>query len=102
MSDVRLPIIRLEVEGMKYAICTALTEHAAQMDADIKAAVEAYCTPENLKKIVTASATKILDATIREEVEKFFRYTGEGRQAVAQAVKECILKKDTFTPLDDI
>lgn len=99
---MQLPIIRLEVEGMKYAICTALTEHAAQMDADIKAAVESYCTPENLKKIVTDSATRILDATIREEVEKFFRYNGEGRKAVAEAVKECILKKETYTSLDEV
>lgn len=98
---MQLPIIRLEVEGMKYAICTALTEHAAQMDADIKAAVELYCTPENIKKIVTDSATRILDATIREEVEKFFRYNGEGRKAVAEAVKECILKKETYTPRDE-
>jgi hypothetical protein len=96
-----LPIIRLEVEGMKRAICTALTQHSAQMDADLKAAVDDYCTPENLAHVVKSTAAKILDSVIREEVEKFFRFSGEGRKAVAQAVKECILNRETYGPLDE-
>jgi len=96
-----IPIIRLEVEGMKRTICAALSEHAAQMDADIKAAVEDYCTPANLKRIVGETARRVLDTTIREEVEKFFRYSGEGRKAVADAVRESILSKQTYTPIDE-
>ena len=96
-----IPIIRLEVEHLRYQMCGALTEHAVQMDKDLKAAVDAYCTEENLAKVVKAAATRALDEVIRDEVEKFFRY-GEGREAVATAVKESILKRETYTPLDDV
>lgn len=98
---MNLPIIRLEVEGMRRTMAAMLAKHAVQIDKDIQEAVEAYCTPENLAFVVKTAASKALDATIREEVDKFFRY-GDGRTAVAAAVKESILKKETFTQLDDV
>lgn len=97
---MNMPIIRLEVEGMRYAVMTALTEHQAQMDSDIRAAVDAYCTPDNLAAVVKEVATRALDAAIRDEVDRFFRW-GAGREAVAAAVKEKILAKETFTPIDE-
>lgn len=97
---MQLPIIRLEVEGMKYAVVTALSAHAAQMDADIQAAVEAYCTPENIASVVRGAATEALDRAIKAEVQNFFNY-GDGRKAVAAAVKESILANKSYTPIDD-
>ena len=98
---MQLPIIRLEVEGMKRTIVVALTSHAAQMDQDIRQAIEEYCTPENLGRIVRDAAHAQLTAAIAEEVRMFF-WNGPGRQAVAAAVKESILKNETYTPLDNI
>jgi hypothetical protein len=98
---MNIPVIRLEVQGMKYSIQTALMQHAAQMDADIQAAVEAYCTPENLSEVIRKAARDALATAIKDEVDKFFRY-GNGRKAVAEAVKESILKNETYTPLDDV
>ena len=56
-----VPIIRLEVQSMKYTIQTALMEHAAQMDASIQQAVEAYCTKENIDAVVMKTAREALD-----------------------------------------
>lgn len=53
-----LPIIRLELSAMKHTIAAALSERALQLDSDIKAAVEAYCTEENLSAVVRAEATR--------------------------------------------
>jgi hypothetical protein len=97
----RVPIIRLEVEGMKYSICTALTQHAAQMDADIQAAVDAYCTPENIAAVVRTAARDALDRAIKAEVAAFFDYGAPGRKVVAAAVKESLLKEKTYTVLDE-
>jgi hypothetical protein len=97
---MNLPIIRLEVEGIRRTMSAMLAEHAVQMDKDIQEAVETYCTPENLAHVVKTAAAKALDAAVREEVDQFFR-RGNGRKAVAAAVKESILAKKTFTPLDD-
>jgi len=99
---MNIPIIRLEVESMKYQICTVLSDYAAQMDEDMRQAVEDFCTPENIQRIVKTTAGRVLEQTIREEVEKFFRCEGEGRKAIAAAVKESILKKETYGPLDEI
>lgn len=95
-----MPIIKLEVERLKYTMCAALEKHATQMDSVIQEAVEAYCTPDNIAAVVHKAATKALDCAIKEEVDRFFNY-GDGRKAVAQAVKESILSNKTHTILDD-
>lgn len=81
-----IPIIRLEVERMKETILQALPQHAAAMDASIQAAIEAYCTPENIDAVVRKVAMEALDAAVKEEVRNFFQYNGNGRKAVREAV----------------
>ena len=98
---MEMPIIRLELEGMRQTLCAALSQHAAQMDEDIRRAVEGFCTSENLAYVVQTAAREQLKNTIEEEVQNFFRY-GPGRRAVAEAVRECILKNETYTPLDEV
>lgn len=100
MYDSPFPIVRLEVQGMKHAIQTALMDHQQQLNRDIAAAVDAYCEPENLAAVVQGEVHRVLESVIKEEVQKFFRY-GEGRKVVADAVKAKILANETFTPLDD-
>ena len=95
------PIIRLEVEGIKRSMIIALTEHQAQMDEDVRKAVESYCTPENITRIVDSATAKALNEAIQAEVKEFF-WNGDGRKAVAAAVKESILKKESYTPLDNV
>lgn len=94
-----IPIIRLEVSGMKRTIVAALFEHQAQMDADIVNAVERYCEPENIARIVHEAARSALHNAIQEEVNYFFLY-GNGRTAVIEAVKESLLNRKTYTNLD--
>jgi hypothetical protein len=96
-----VPIIRFELEGMKRTVVAALMEHQGQMNQDIQDAVNSYCTPENIRSVIHASAYRALDAVIKEEVDKFFRY-GEGRKQIAEVIKEKLLKKETYGPLDDV
>ena len=94
-----IPIVRLEIQRMKHTICTALAEHSAKMDSDIQKAIEDFCTEENIDRVIREATYKILDCTIREEVEAFFRY-GPGRNVIAAAVKEKLLTNKSFSPLD--
>lgn len=98
---MNVPIITLEIAGMRSQMKIALSQHAVQMDKNVQEAIDAYCTSENLAHIVKTAARQALDQAIREEVDKFFRY-GDGHKAVATAVKESILSKKTFTVLDDV
>lgn len=85
---MNIPIIKLEVEGMKYAVLHALTEHAAKMDKSIQQAVESFCTEKNIDNIVREEAHRQLEAAVREEVKNFFGWSGNGRKAVREAVQQ--------------
>lgn len=84
---MNIPIIKLEVESMKHTMVTALQQHAALMDSSIQAAVEAYCTPENIDAVVQETARQALDAAVKQEVRDYFgRWNENGRMAVREAV----------------
>lgn len=86
-----LPIIRFEVEGIRRTLLVALTEYQAQMDADLQAAVEEFCKPENLNKVIQGLAMKAIETSLRDEVDNFFRFGG-GRKVIAEAVQNRLLK----------
>lgn len=85
---INIPIISLEVSSMKHVVKSALLDHTAQMDASIAAAVEEFCTPGNIDRIVRSQAMTALDEAVRQEVRNFFSSFGVGRQAVREAVNE--------------
>lgn len=94
---MQIPIIRMEVEGMKHAIMAAFMEHTAKLDEDMKAAVEQFCTPDNLKSIIYSQVKSVLDQIIRSEIDNFYQY-GEGRKAIKEAVQKRL--QDDKTELD--
>lgn len=91
MREQSIPVVRLEVEYMKHAILHAFTEHTLKVDADVKAAVEHFCRPENVKAIVKSAVDSILKGAIEDEIRNFFMY-GAGRSAIAEAVKRRLEK----------
>lgn len=101
MSNVTIPIIRLEVEGMKTSIMMAIADHQLAMDEALNKTVEAYCRPENIDRVVGAAVAAALDTAIKAEVTSFFGY-GEGRKLVAAAVREKLLKRETGTFVDAV
>jgi hypothetical protein len=98
---MNIPIIKLEVEGMRHTVMCALMEHQAKMDASIQAAIDAACTPENIDRVVQEAAGRALKEVIQAEVAKFFNW-GPGREVVAAAVKAKLLAGRTGTPLDEV
>ena len=90
MRELNVPIIRLEVEGLKRTMLLALTEHVALMDKSLQQAVQDYCTEYNIDYIVRREAELQLDAALKEEVGRFFAFNGSGRAAVRQAVTETL------------
>ena len=86
-----MPVIHMELEGMKRTLYNALTQQALQLDTDINKAVESFCTQENLAYVINNKVNAVLEAVIKEEVEKFYS-KGEGRIIIAEAVKTHLLK----------
>lgn len=84
-----IPVIRIELERMRQTLLVAINQQFASMDQDVKAAVAKVCTPDTVRKIIEQHASTELEAAIREEVSKFFRW-GNGRKAVAEAVSKIL------------
>jgi len=85
---MNVPIITLQVEGMKNTIKTALMEQVVAMDSAVQAALDKLCTEEQVAAIVEQEARRQIDAALKEEVQNFFRWNNAGRAAVRQAVHE--------------
>jgi hypothetical protein len=83
-----IPIIKLEIEGMKHTILTALMEETAAIDRGVQEALEKLCTEENIARIVHDEARRQIEAALKEEVQNFFRWSNAGRAAVREAVHE--------------
>jgi uncharacterized protein (DUF924 family) len=90
---VNMPMIRLEVEGMKHTIMAALLDSKAQIDADIAAAVEAYCTDENISRVMREAVSSAMDRVLKDEVRSFFQY-GAGRATVRRAIADSLSHDD--------
>lgn len=91
-----IPILRLGLEGMKRSILMAFNELSVQTDSMVKSAVEDFCTPERLQKIIDDEVNKTLKSAIEREVESFFRY-GDGNELIKQLTRKALESK---LPLD--
>ena len=89
-----VPTIRLELANMKQSIIMAFNDLQLAQSADVRAAVEAYCTPENLQTVINATVRDTLNREIKEEVDRFYRY-GDGRGIIKQAVQERLARGET-------
>lgn len=85
MSGSGIPIIRLEIEGMKTAILTAFMENQLKLDSMLKDAVEKFCSPENVERIMNDAVNTTLKKAIESEIDTFFRY-GKGNVVLKEAV----------------
>lgn len=89
-----IPIITLEVEHMKHQIKTALCEYEGMMSKEIQDAVDAYCTPENIRRVVADTVKRTIDENLKEELHHYFRY-GAGHHALLSVIRESLDKHIT-------
>jgi hypothetical protein len=84
-----IPVIRLEVQGMKHTMMVALQQYQVNLDADIQQAIADYLTEENVSRVVRESVRSAIELVLREEVLKFYQY-GEGRKMVQQIIQSSL------------
>ena len=87
-----IPILKLELEGMRHAVYTALHQYQLEMDSMLKESIEKYCTDENLRYIIGQTVRQAVDQTVKEEIENFFRHSAEGRFIIAEEVRAKLLQ----------
>lgn len=85
---MNMPIISLQLQGMKHTIHAALANEHAAMDKAVQEALDRLCSEENVARIVHEEARRQIEATLKEEVQNFFRWSNAGRLAIREAVQE--------------
>lgn len=90
---MNVPIIRLEIDGMRHAIATALTEYVGIMDRDIQEVVRKFCEPGNITDFVQREARGAIEHVCKSEIEDFFVH-GKGREAVRRAIREMLEREE--------
>ncbi len=86
MQDrMTVPVIRLEIAGMKQAVAVALTQYAARMDADIQAAVDRVCTTEHITRLIDDVVRQEIDAGVKSALHSYFAY-GDGHKEIEKIV----------------
>ncbi len=88
---MNLPIIKLEVSGMREQIAMAFTNWQFKQDAMVQEALKQVCTEENVQSIINDAVAKELTHAIEEETKSFFAY-GDGRKLVRKLVLEKLSK----------
>jgi len=94
---MNVPIIKLEVEGMRHTVTTALSQHSAEIDENIRKAINFYCSPDNIENVIHKEVTEAIDNAVKEEIRSFFKYSKPGRQAIREAVMKYL---DEEMPVD--
>lgn len=94
---MNMPIVRLTLDGMKYAVAAALNEHVLNIEDEVKKALDEFVAEDTIPRMVTKIVRDEVSAAISEEVQRFFRETGIGRQAIRQAVDEHMNKMYSTT-----
>lgn len=85
---MNIPIVRLELEHMKFGIVQALNKHVLNIDAEVQKAIDEFATEQNLSAIVRNITHQEIRAAVNDEIQRFFRYSDKGRAAIREAVNE--------------
>lgn len=94
-------IFRIDIENMRHSMSHALMGYSDKLSEALQQALDTYLTPENVQRVLDTEVIRTLDLTIKEEVQKFFRYDPAGRAIVVEAIKKRLLENTTLTALDE-
>lgn len=75
------------MQGFQHTLKMMIAERQLQLDELLNKAVDSFCTPENLSRVLEETVNREMKIAIESEVHKFYTY-GPGRKVIAQAVLE--------------
>jgi hypothetical protein len=82
------PLIRIEFERMRQSVVMAITERQIAFDEMFQQALDEACNPERVQAELNREVRASLDRALKEEIGNFFKWGGDGRRHVRDAVVE--------------
>lgn len=91
MSDLfgPTPIIRFELQGLKYHVLHALGGHHKDIQASAEAELAKVIENFDFAGMIRNEATRVLEQVVKESVKHHFSY-GEGRKIIQDAVAKAL------------
>lgn len=80
------PVLKLHLQGMEQTLAVAMSEYTLQLDEMLQTAIQDFCTPENLRRIVEEQAYQTLDTIVKESVKYWFLQSEDGQKMIKHAV----------------
>jgi hypothetical protein len=86
-AKMNMPILRLELEGMKQEMMLALGRYQTQINDAVEEQLENVVQNFDYEKVVKAAASQ----AITEAIQTYFKY-GHGTEIIADTVREALDK----------
>lgn len=80
-----IPVVRLEIEGMRHALQVALADHVVRLDSDIQQAIANFCDDSKLQTLIDEQVNIHMRLAVESAVRDFFSY-GQGRTVIKEQV----------------
>lgn len=66
-----MPLIKIEIEGMRQTLVHALNERMLNFDAYVTHAVDQFCAEDRIKDIINKAAAESISRAVDSEVKDF-------------------------------
>ena len=87
--DLRqVPILKIEIEGIKHSVAHMLTDHQHELSELIKQSMTKAIADYDLDGAVRGA----VHSSINKAIERYFEY-GDGNKAIEQVIDEAFSKK---------
>lgn len=88
---MELPIIKLELQGMKYQIIHAFETHNREVEAVVDEQLQRAIANFPFEEEVQRLSREVISSAIKEALEYYFKY-GEGREVIKKSIIEALDK----------
>ena len=88
-----LPIIKIELEGMRLSIARMLSEYQVQFSEEVNRAIERFCSSEYLQRVIDAEVRHNIEYVVKDAIGDYYRL-GKGRQIIIEEVIKRLSKEN--------
>lgn len=84
-----MPIVRIEIEGMKQQIAAALTDYGNEIKESVDREIERAIAEYPFRETVRRHAAEAINQSIKSAIDKYFKY-GVGATAIEASINEIL------------
>lgn len=83
MINMRIKALGEQFEGMIHV-------HAQEIKQSIQQAINNYCSPDNLQKVIQEQIDEAIRKELSEQIKSFFGYGGDGKSYISENIKNLL------------